>query len=56
MKKIIVDMMGGDLAPVETVKGVALAAKELSAEFRHLKMKPQTQISFGHKIKASCLS
>ena len=32
MKKIIVDMMGGDLAPVETVKGVALAAKELSAE------------------------
>lgn len=32
MKKIIVDMMGGDLAPLETVKGVALAAKELEAE------------------------
>lgn len=32
MKKIIVDMMGGDLAPVETVKGVQMAAKELAAE------------------------
>ena len=29
MKTIIVDMMGGDNAPLETVKGVALAAKEL---------------------------
>lgn len=33
MKRIIVDMMGGDNAPLETVKGVCMAAKELSAEF-----------------------
>ena len=32
MKKIIVDMMGGDHAPEETVKGVLLAKKELNAE------------------------
>ena len=32
MKKIIVDMMGGDLSPVETVKGVCLAAQELGDE------------------------
>ena len=32
MKKIIVDMMGGDRAPAETVKGVLLAAKELACE------------------------
>ncbi|MBQ8849253.1 MAG: phosphate acyltransferase PlsX [Clostridia bacterium] len=33
MKRIVVDMMGGDLAPVETVKGVCMAARELDAEF-----------------------
>ena len=33
MKRIIVDMMGGDNAPAETVKGVALAMQELSAEY-----------------------
>jgi len=33
MKRIIVDMMGGDNAPLETVKGVCLAAAELDAEF-----------------------
>ena len=33
MKRIVVDMMGGDLAPLETVKGVCDAAKELEAEF-----------------------
>lgn len=32
MKKIIVDMMGGDRAPAETVKGVLLAAEELNTE------------------------
>ena len=32
MKKIIVDMMGGDKAPIETVKGVCLAKEELGAE------------------------
>ena len=32
MKRIIVDMMGGDKAPAETVKGVCLAADELEAE------------------------
>ncbi|MBQ8345621.1 MAG: phosphate acyltransferase PlsX [Clostridia bacterium] len=29
MKRIILDMMGGDLSPAETVKGVCLAAQEL---------------------------
>lgn len=33
MKRIIVDMMGGDHAPLETVKGVCMAAKELCAEY-----------------------
>ena len=33
MKRIIVDMMGGDHAPEEMVKGVCLAAKELEAEY-----------------------
>ena len=33
MKRILVDMMGGDKAPEEMVKGVCLAADELSAEF-----------------------
>ena len=33
MKTIIVDMMGGDKAPAETVKGVALAAKEFEAKY-----------------------
>ncbi len=31
--KIIVDVMGGDNAPEETVKGVAMAAQELNATF-----------------------
>ena len=33
MKTIIVDMMGGDRAPAETVKGVLLAKEELEAEY-----------------------
>ena len=33
MKRIIVDMMGGDKAPAETVKGVCLASQELNAEY-----------------------
>lgn len=33
MKTIIVDMMGGDRAPAETVKGVLLAKQELAAEY-----------------------
>ena len=33
MKTIIVDMMGGDKAPAETVKGVDLAAKEFEAKY-----------------------
>ena len=33
MKRIIVDMMGGDNAPLETVKGVLMAAEELCAEY-----------------------
>lgn len=41
MKRIIVDMMGGDNAPVETVKGVCMAAKELEAEFILVGNKPE---------------
>lgn len=33
MKTIIVDMMGGDKSPAETVKGVALAANEFDAQY-----------------------
>ena len=33
MKRIIVDMMGGDNAPLETIKGVLMAKEELSAEY-----------------------
>ena len=33
MKTILVDMMGGDRAPLETVKGVLLAKEELNAEY-----------------------
>ncbi|MBQ9085923.1 MAG: phosphate acyltransferase PlsX [Clostridia bacterium] len=33
MKRIILDMMGGDKAPAEMVKGVCLASKELQAEY-----------------------
>ena len=33
MKRILIDMMGGDKAPAETVKGVCFAAKELNAEY-----------------------
>ena len=33
MKRIVVDMMGGDLSPSETVKGVCMAARELEAEY-----------------------
>lgn len=33
MKTILVDMMGGDRAPAETVKGVLLAKKELNAKY-----------------------
>ncbi|MCL2159651.1 MAG: phosphate--acyl-ACP acyltransferase, partial [Oscillospiraceae bacterium] len=30
--KILLDVMGGDHAPLETVKGAALAAEELAVE------------------------
>lgn len=36
MKTIIVDMMGGDLSPIETVKGVGLAAHELGGEATYI--------------------
>ena len=32
MKCVIIDMMGGDKAPEETVKGVALAVKDFEAK------------------------
>ena len=31
--RIIVDVMGGDNAPLETVKGVCLAAEEFNASY-----------------------
>ncbi len=33
MKRIIVDMMGGDNAPLEMIKGVVMATEELDAEY-----------------------
>ncbi len=36
MKTIIVDMMGGDNAPLETVKGVGLAIKELDKDVKYI--------------------
>ncbi len=36
MKKIIVDMMGGDYAPAETVKGVAMAISELGENVEYI--------------------
>ena len=36
MKTIIVDMMGGDNAPLETVKGVALAMEELGDDIHYI--------------------
>ena len=36
MKRIIVDMMGGDLAPAETVKGVELAKNELGPDIEYI--------------------
>ena len=41
MKRIVVDIMGGDLAPTETVKGVCMAAKEYEAEFILVGNKPE---------------
>ena len=40
MKRIIVDMMGGDNAPLETIKGVLMAKEELSAEFQRERALP----------------
>ena len=36
MAKIIIDMMGGDLAPVETVKGVGAARAELDSTVEYI--------------------
>ncbi len=36
MKRIIIDMMGGDYAPMETVKGVAMARKELGGDNEYI--------------------
>lgn len=41
MKRIVVDMMGGDLAPAETVKGVCMAAREYEAEYILVGNKPE---------------
>ncbi len=41
--RIIVDMMGGDNAPEETVKGVMMAAEELNATFILVGNKPEIE-------------
>lgn len=44
MKTVIVDMMGGDNAPLETVKGVGLAIKELGEGVRYILVGNQSKI------------
>lgn len=44
MKTVIVDIMGGDKAPVETVKGVALARRELGADVNYILVGDKAQI------------
>lgn len=44
MKTIIVDMMGGDNAPLETVKGVGRAIKELDPEVSYILVGDQVEI------------
>ena len=44
MKTIIVDMMGGDNAPLETVKGVGRAIKELDPEVNYSLVGDQVEI------------
>ncbi|MBQ7376063.1 MAG: phosphate acyltransferase PlsX [Clostridia bacterium] len=44
MKTIIVDMMGGDNAPLETVKGVGRAIKELSEDVNYILVGDQVEI------------
>lgn len=49
MAKIIVDMMGGDLAPVETVKGVALARAELGDTVEYILVGDKEKIEAAAK-------
>ena len=44
MKTIIVDMMGGDNAPLETVKGVGRAIEELDKDVKYILVGDQVQI------------
>lgn len=44
MKTIIVDVMGGDNAPLETVKGVARAAEEFGDDIKYILVGDITQI------------
>ena len=44
MKTIIVDMMGGDNAPLETVKGVGRALNELDKDVKYILVGDQVQI------------
>ena len=44
MSTVIVDMMGGDNAPLETVKGVGLARKELGADVSYILVGDKAQI------------
>lgn len=44
MKTIIVDMMGGDNAPLETVKGVGRAIKELDKDVKYILVGDQVEI------------
>ena len=49
MKTIIVDMMGGDKAPAETVKGVAMARKELGDDVNYILVGHKEQIESAAK-------
>ena len=51
MKKIILDMMGGDLAPAETVKGVCLAAEELGGDVEYILVGDEAQIRQAAEVE-----
>lgn len=44
MRTVIVDIMGGDKAPLETVKGAALAREELGSDIKYILVGDKAQI------------
>ncbi len=49
MKRIIIDMMGGDYAPIETVKGVARAVAELGDDVEYILVGDKAKIEAAAK-------